>query len=471
MKIKKFKKAAPRPIIKETISAEKVEKLSQQFEVKAEQEKKITKKKTWEERKKTGKKKVLFKKNIPAAIGDNKLSSLSQQFERKEIVSKRKKRKKKNVPINIRNRMTTVDKVNTKSVANKNASLNKSTTVNKATGIKKLAGKIQKVNTLSASKKQAIVAQAKGIINKSVKVRKATNKVVKPVIKIRDNKPLGDRDYKKNVVAKAKDKPVVICCLAKNEHLYINDWVRYHLELGFDHIYIFDNDDFNAEFIDNYIDAKYQDKVTIFDIRGEHRQWLQSDYYNTFYHEFISDFSWCAFIDVDEFIVLNKWNNIKEMVNDERFKGFNSIRLGWRIYGDDDAVERDMSVPVYKFFKKRKMTRKKKEGKQITAGGVLEAKIENHAYVVNGRIGNQCTVNGVRSTTKNEAVDINGNFEFDDAYINHYQTKTLSEFLRQKYHRGDAMFEKNKIDLRYFWEINKKTLEKIEYLKKLGINE
>ena len=32
-----------------------------------------------------------------------------------------------------------------------------------------------------------------------------------------------------------------ICAIAKHENVYINDWVNYHLNLGFDHIYIYDD--------------------------------------------------------------------------------------------------------------------------------------------------------------------------------------------------------------------------------------
>lgn len=45
-------------------------------------------------------------------------------------------------------------------------------------------------------------------------------------------------------------------------------------------------------------------------------------------------------------------------------------------------------------------------------------------------------------------------------------TKTLQEFLMQKFQRGDAMFEKRDISLDYYWNINSKTKEKEDYLNK-----
>lgn len=32
-----------------------------------------------------------------------------------------------------------------------------------------------------------------------------------------------------------------ICSIARNENEYLDEWVTYHLNLGFDHIFIYDN--------------------------------------------------------------------------------------------------------------------------------------------------------------------------------------------------------------------------------------
>ena len=32
-----------------------------------------------------------------------------------------------------------------------------------------------------------------------------------------------------------------ICCIAKNEDLYIDEWINYHKKLGFDHFFIYQN--------------------------------------------------------------------------------------------------------------------------------------------------------------------------------------------------------------------------------------
>lgn len=265
----------------------------------------------------------------------------------------------------------------------------------------------------------------------------------------------------------AESKPIVICAIAKNEHLYINDWVKYHIDLGFDHIYIFDNDDKTSRFLGDYIDTSYADKVSFFDVRERKGQWFQQDCYNQFYQNYNQTFDWCAFIDIDEFIVLNAWPNIRAMVDDDRFKPFSSIKICWRLYGDDEVIKRDIRVPVYSFFKNTLTNHPLvKQGKQITRGGLKGADIRNHGCYLNGSLAGQCTVAGTACYERNGSIDINGRYLFNDCYLNHYMSKTLDEFLNQKFNRGDAMFATREIDADYFWRINKRTQEKIDYINK-----
>ena len=49
-------------------------------------------------------------------------------------------------------------------------------------------------------------------------------------------------------------------------------------------------------------------------------------------------------------------------------------------------------------------------------------------------------------------------------------TKTLSEFIAQKMNRTDAVFGDRLLKLNYYWRINKKTPEKNEYLKNMGLD-
>ena len=48
----------------------------------------------------------------------------------------------------------------------------------------------------------------------------------------------------------------VIVCIAKREHDYIEEFVKYHIGIGFKHIYLYDNEDVPTyeSFLQNYKD-------------------------------------------------------------------------------------------------------------------------------------------------------------------------------------------------------------------------
>lgn len=63
---------------------------------------------------------------------------------------------------------------------------------------------------------------------------------------------------------------------------------------------------------------------------------------------------------------------------------------------------------------------------------------------------------------------INESYKRECVFLNHYMTKSLSEFIKQKLNRTDAVFGSN-LGLNYFWRINKRTKDKEDYLKREGL--
>lgn len=69
----------------------------------------------------------------------------------------------------------------------------------------------------------------------------------------------------------------------------------------------------------------------------------------------------------------------------------------------------------------------------------------------------------------NSGVEIKEDYSHEKVFLNHYMTKSLSEFVKQKVNRGDAVFANRKIDFWYYWRINKKTKAKERYLQDMGL--
>ena len=94
-----------------------------------------------------------------------------------------------------------------------------------------------------------------------------------------------------------------ICAIQKGAKRYLDEWTDYHLALGFDRIYLYDNsDDFELKEW-----AQNKDSIHVKHYPGlqkqmiaytECGQWIQ-------YHKM---HSWIAFMDTDEFVVIRDTN-------------------------------------------------------------------------------------------------------------------------------------------------------------------
>jgi len=273
---------------------------------------------------------------------------------------------------------------------------------------------------------------------------------------------------------------VVVCALAKNEHLYINEWIKHYIGLGVDTIYIYDNDELDSPYIKDYIDKDYLDKVVIKNIRGFKRDKLQHDIYTGFYNKYGKGFDWCIFCDIDEYLVGIK--DVKEFLSKDCFKDVEQIRIRWKLYGDDNLVERDMTKGVQETFKKevkkslnRDLITKGNleiQGKMIVKGG-LEGVIIRSPHFASKHSRDNILKSVLPSGRPcNSKVAIEEDYSHENVFMNHYMTKTISEFVKQKMNRTDAVYGKRQLDLDYFWRINKKTKEKLDWLKanKVTIN-
>lgn len=249
---------------------------------------------------------------------------------------------------------------------------------------------------------------------------------------------------------------IVVCAIAKNEHLYINEWVKHYLDLGFDHIYLYDNDNPKSDYIGCYINKKYESKITIYNIRGIKEPYLQHRVYNNFYNR--HRFDWVLFCDIDEFLF--GITNVHDFLNN---KNFDQVRIKWKLFGDDGFITRDTKIPVKDFFKKEKHdNRLEYQNKSFVRGG-LNIQINSCHYV---KYLPSCFPSGRKCQSDKLEIYDYGN---EQVYIHHYMTKTLAEFIKQKLGRGDAVWSNRNIDLDYFWRINEKTQDKIDYLKNMGL--
>jgi hypothetical protein len=263
---------------------------------------------------------------------------------------------------------------------------------------------------------------------------------------------------------------VGIIAIARQENLYINEWIDYHLGLGFDTIIICDNnDDDSGEKVSDIIK---NDKVIILDYLNIES--VQPRAYTEAFLKYKKGFDWLLFIDIDEFVVLEPkyHNNIKEFLNDSLFEKVDVIRLCWKIYTtntDLDVINGNYSVVSR--FKDIHISREENYAKSFIRGSIdyTGGEVTGHGYYENKNL-SAVSAGGVPCNNSFQAIclDTHDQSIYTNAWINHYPTKTIGEYIRQKYFRGGPNANCRRYsNLSYFYIYNNKRPEVDEYARKL----
>lgn len=138
----------------------------------------------------------------------------------------------------------------------------------------------------------------------------------------------------------------VVCTCARGENDYIKEFVDHYLNLGFDKIFICDNndDDSICSVLSEYIN---NGTVEIFDCRGFGS--FQVQFYAMFCTE--GNYKWCAYFDCDEFLELGLYSNIKDYLATK--EGEICISFNWMVFGsngkfikEDGGVQERFKNPV-----------------------------------------------------------------------------------------------------------------------------
>ena len=206
---------------------------------------------------------------------------------------------------------------------------------------------------------------------------------------------------------------VALVCIAKKEENYIEEWIKYHLKIGFDHIYVYQND---------WRFEKDLPSVTKFELDGINKQ---REAYNDFIKKYHDKYDWIAFFDVDEFLVLKKHNDVKLFLNE--YIDYDAVGISWVLFGNnnlDTVLNNDYSL-IRRFTKREK-------------------KVNTHVKcIIKSR---NSTIMDIHNPSNTRWVDPNKNINHGPfasspsdniAQLNHYFSKTKEEFI-EKCNRGRA---------------------------------
>ena len=261
-----------------------------------------------------------------------------------------------------------------------------------------------------------------------------------------------------------KTPNVAITAISRLENDYIIEWINHHINLGFNHIYIYDNSFGQEDRLEKVIDKKYSDTVTI--IPAYDKYAFQKQAYENAYHVYGKYHDYMLFIDIDEFISLQKHNTIQDYLNSFESIDFESLRIHWDIYDDNDIIERDITKPVTESFTRKGTTNKCLEH-NFSTKCLLKTKI-NDMFFPNVHFGRSRsrelkTIIGNGQIIPSSSSQMIKNRQIGIIKINHYVTKSISEYMNQKLKRGDADgFIVRNIENRFFIYCNKNK-QKLDY--------
>ena len=250
---------------------------------------------------------------------------------------------------------------------------------------------------------------------------------------------------------------VGIIAIARNEALYIREWVDHHLDIGFDAIILADNDDeFILPGIIEYPAVIHEDYCGI--------DKVQAMAYTELYQKYKDRFDWLLFIDCDEFVMVdNQYKDIHDFL--DRFD-CDVVRISCKHFSDNDSLDTlgDYRVvqrfrdPYYTsldtFVKSFINTRVELGDRKIYGHGIYNKDLD-----ARNALGDPCE-NTNQHTTR---------IVHERCWLNHYRTKTIGEYIRQKYFRGGANANPGRYTNweKFFFATNRRTTEKVDYANKL----
>lgn len=283
-----------------------------------------------------------------------------------------------------------------------------------------------------------------------------------------------------------KQIKVALCSIAKNENLYIREWIEYYKNLGIYKIFIYDNNDIEGEhfedIINDYIDSTY---VSIIDFRGKIRTnisdkdglCMQGVAYKDCLDNNWKNFDFICFFDIDEFLCIDKkYKSLNEFLND--FIDYDGIKVQWRCYGDNNQILYE-NKPVLERFKHKKNYSYDKHIKTI-----LRCKDYSNydlKFCAHGPLNRDLNiVNLHKIISTNPYIDnTNNGIAYTDlpVYLDHFYSKSTDEFFRRKYKQTSAVTGINETRnfnlsflMKQYFATNQKTEEKVNYINSFKDN-
>ena len=264
---------------------------------------------------------------------------------------------------------------------------------------------------------------------------------------------------------------VCLCTPAKNENRYIREFVEHYEKYGVDKIFLYDNNDIEGEKFDEILsDYIEKDFVEVRDWRGKAKALMQmmNDCYQTNYQIY----DWLIFYELDEYIHLSNYTNVKPFLNLPRFKHCEVIYLNLICHTDNNLIDYDNRSLAERF--PRTVPKYKKGGYRLEIKSILRGHIPNIEITNNHLLSTDLhNCNGYGNKNRYYYKTYSNQNDYKNYYIDHYYSKSTEEFI-EKLNKGDVYLDTLKYVMqrvdKYFTQ-SEITKEKIDFIEnKTGLN-
>ena len=280
-------------------------------------------------------------------------------------------------------------------------------------------------------------------------------------------------DYNKVETKDNYNINVGLCVIGKKENLYAAEFVQHYKKIGYNHIFIYDNNDIDDERFEDVLNNEISNNfVTIINYRG-FRGDLNKPQFDSFkdcYRNNKKKYDWLSFFDFDEFLEINNNKSINYFLGDKLFHKCLNIKINWLMYSDNNLLYYE-NKPVQERFTEPLFNDSANNVIKSTVRGNLKTNYWENMQNPHTSDNNYISCNSLGDKIDSRSI---GNIPptFKNAYLKHYATKTIEEYC-EKIKRGrsdlkvtyDDKTMKEYFD--YFFTRNKITKQKLDYIKKI----
>lgn len=244
---------------------------------------------------------------------------------------------------------------------------------------------------------------------------------------------------------------------------------------GFDKIIICENNDEKGERISDIINDENIFIENYIGVSG-----VQPMAYTDMFLKYRDSCDWLFYCDCDEFLMLDeKYNgNVKNFLNEECFKDVDIIRVNWKLFSgktencDLDVVDGNYNViDRFKDEISHEEQRFSKSFIKTDIEYINNTKLYGHGYFDNPKLlavnelGEKCLNSWSKNTLDIQCVT------YKRCWLNHYPTKTIGEFTRQKMFRGGANKNAKRYnnDFQYWLKYNTENEDELKYGRELAV--